>query len=170
MLWSLSDDFPSPSAVVAVTFSCISAACVGVISGLGHRHSIKSPAFLSFYLFIFFLFDVVRSRSFLIRDHLDATGALAVVGTVGRIAQLLLEEVPKPLTEDAKGSEDLNKEATGGFWNRTLLVWLNPIIWNGFSNSLSVSKLLSLGPEFSSKKLSEKFEPIWEKSKCSYYI
>ena len=102
----------------------------------------------------------------MMRPKLDATGALAVVGVVARVALLLLEEVPKPLKEEAKGTGELNKEATGGFWNRTLLIWLNPVIWNGFSNSLSVGKLLSLGPEFSSKRLSERFEPIWEKSRC----
>lgn len=164
VVWSLSSDFPAPSSIVVSCLSCIAALCTVTMAGLGHRFAIQSSMFFSIYLTIAFVLEMARSRSFFLRDGLQAVGALTTVGTVLRFALMILEEIPKPLVitpTNNSSNEEMSQEATGGFWNRTLLVWLTPTLLHGFKQNLEIENLAPLGPDFSAKKLSDRFEPVW---------
>lgn len=137
---------------------------------LGHRYSMRSSSLLSIYLTITFIISIAKPRSFFLRDRsLRATGALALLDTVFRLVLVVLEEFPKPLlVKDGESAQDFCKESTGGFWNRTLLIWVFPTLLRGFRRNLKMRDLMSLGPEYSSATLSDRFEPIWQKGKPSY--
>lgn len=164
VVWGLSSDFPAPSSIVVSCLSCIAALCTVTMAGLGHRFAIQSSMLFSIYLTIAFVLEMARSRSFLLRDGLQAVGALTIIGTVLRFALMILEEIPKPLVKtltDDYSDEEMSQEATGGFWNRTLLVWLTPTLLHGFKQNLEMEDLAPLGPAFSAEKLSNRFESAW---------
>lgn len=166
VVWSLSPDFPGPSSIVVSCLSCIAALCIVAMAGLGHRFAVQSSMLFGIYLTIAFVLEMARSRSFFLRDGLQAVGALTVVGTVLRFALMILEEIPKPLVKsptDDSSDEEMSQEATGGFWNRTMLVWLTPTLLHGFKQNLEIENLAPLGPDFSAEILGERFEPVWEK-------
>lgn len=173
-IWAASSDFPLKSGTVAIVFSCAAAFCTAVMTSLGHRHATQSSMVFSIYLSIAFVFEIARSRSFFLRGNLAAVGALTAVGTAVRILMVVLEELPKPLIAPsparsvASPDEYLCKEATSGFWNRTMLLWINPTLLHGFRQNLEMEHLAGLGPDFSSEMLSIKFEVVWAKS--TYFI
>lgn len=137
--------------------------------GLEHRHSPYSSTFLSVYLSIFSLLDVVEARSLLLRStELRAVGAMTVVAAILKLVLVTLQEVPKTLRIDGEGEGDDEKqsqEASSGFWNRTLLLWINNKLTYGFRHELRMSDLGNLGPDFSSIQLSAKLEPHWQKGR-----
>lgn len=172
ILWGVSLDFPTPSAPVAVTLSCLAAACVVVMVGLGHRYATQSSMLFSVYLSIAFVLEMARTRSFFLRAGLAAVGALTSVGTVLRLVLLILEEFPKPLaaSPSEKPENAVSQEALGGFWNRTMLFWLNPTLLRGFRQHLEMENLASLGSDFAAENLSNRFEPIWARGMYMYNI
>lgn len=166
ILWGVSSDFPLESGIVAIVFSCVAAVCTGVMIALGHWYATQSSMIFSIYLSVAFVFEIARSRSFFLRGNLAAVGALSALGAAMRLAMVILEEVPKPLVKSstARKEDDLCKEATSGFWNRTMLLWLNPTLLHGFRQNLEMEHLANLGPDFSSETLSNRFEVVWAES------
>lgn len=165
--WGLSSDFPESSSVAVSCLSCIAALCTVAMAGLGHRFAVQSSMLFGIYLTIAFVLEMARSRSFFLRGGLQAVGGLTTVGTVLRFALMVLEEIPKPLvktpTNDSSSDEEMSQEATGGFWNRTMLVWLTPTLIHGFKQNLEIEHLAPLGPDFSAETLAQRFEPVWDK-------
>lgn len=168
VLWGVSSDFPLKSGIVAIILSCVAAVCTGIMTGLGHWYATQSSMVFSIYLSVAFVFEIARSRSFFLRGNLAAVGTLTALGAAIRLVMVILEEVPKPLIKSsaAQTDGDLCKEATSGFWNRTMLLWLNPTLLHGFRQNLEMEHLANLGPDFSSEALSDRFEVVWAKSTC----
>ena len=164
IVWSRSADFPS-SSIPAECLACIGTLCIGIVILLSHRYSLRPSSLLSIYLTITFVVSIAKPRSFLLRGgSLRAVGALAVVDTVIRLVLVALEEFPKAIVlENGEDAKDFCKESTGGFWNRTLLIWALPTLMRGFRRSLKMRDLMTIGPEYSSKVLSNRFEVIWQK-------
>lgn len=127
---------------------------------LEHRNAFQSSIPLSIYLSLVAIADVIKARSFLMRPGLQALGALCAATAVIKFILVVLQEVPKNVTPDA--NERYVQESTGGFWNRTLAIWVNPILIRGYSNALELSDLATLGPQFTSRSLSVRFASYWE--------
>lgn len=164
-LWSQSSDYPK-SAIVAVVLGCVADLCVVVVMVLTHLRALHSSTALSVYLTAACLVSIAKSRSFFMRGDqfgLKAVGVLATVDAVLKALLVVAEEMPKSPLEENKDFKNASGEANGGFWTRTLLIWLLPTLRLGYSRSLSVSDLKSLGPNFSSKRLVERFQPLWER-------
>lgn len=136
-----------------------------------HRHKIEPSAFLGLYLFSVLLFDIATARSLLIRHDKDLRLLAVVIAVAGsqKLVLIILNEISKAGDiEDAALRASLGKESISGFWNRSLFLWLNPILAFGFRSTLSVEQLENLGPEFSSRQLLDTFNSRWEQSK-SYF-
>jgi hypothetical protein len=109
------------------------------------------------------LFNVARARSYISRGGLDSFGALQVVIAITKLALVALEEVSKQsLFQSEHGRSSLGPETRGGFWNRSLFVWLNSTMLIGFRNAISIEELPEIGLEFSTERLSIQFQKIWE--------
>ncbi|KAK5996562.1 ABC multidrug transporter B [Cladobotryum mycophilum] len=164
-LWSSSPDFRSQTSLAAASLSCINALCIIAMLCAEHRHSVKPSTLLSLYLSITILFDIAQARSYFSRNGLRAIGALSVVVAILKLVLVLLEEVPKKsLVRKHDLCSSLGREATSGFWSRSLFLWLNSTLLIGFRNIISVDTLEDMGPDFHSERLFAKFEPFWAKA------
>lgn len=149
--------------IAAAVLTCASMLSVIAITYAEHRRSPRSSSFLSAFLTITMLFNVARARSYISRGGLDSFGALQVAIAIAKLALVALEEVPKqsPFRSE-HGRSSIGPETRGGFWNRSLFVWVNNTLLIGFRNAISVDELPEMGPEFSTERLSSQFQEKWE--------
>lgn len=135
---------------------------------MDHRYAIKSSAIISIYFLITLLFDIARARSFSLRGGEGSVAVTAAYGSLSalKLAIIALTEVPKHYQSTTR--QALGKEATSGFWNRTLFIWINSTLFFGFRNRFSVDDLPNLGPDFDSDALASAFEPNW--LRCEFEV
>lgn len=151
------------ASVAASALSCASMLSVMAIVYAEHRRSHRSSSFLSAFLSITMLFNVARARSYISRGGLDTFGALQVVIAVLKFVLISLEELSKHgLFQSRVGRNSIGPEMRGGFWNRSLFVWVNNTLLIGFKNVIGVKDLPEIGLEFSTERLSVKFEKPWK--------
>lgn len=145
--------------------SCIAALCIVLILGLEYRHALRPSSFLSIYLSIGLILDAVQSRSMLLRtiDLHPAGFATAAIAGV-KLVLLVMQEIPKRVAPEYGPDEPITKDEVGGFWTRTLMLWINGTMFFGFRNTLTMDDLANLGPNFSARRLMNKFDPIWAKA------
>lgn len=172
VVWGYVPDLQSRATTASTSLSCLAAFCVGLMIVLEHRRSTQSSVMLSIYLSLMVVADGVKTRSYLLRPGLHLVGAFSCAVAIVKLVLLILQEVPKhiktkPNKKKEKVDDDLSPEATGGFWNRTLALWVNSTLFFGFRGVLKLETLAALGPDFASKQLSERFDPPWEKGKTS---
>lgn len=169
-IWSTIPDTRTDVAAAGSTLSCLAAFCISIMLLYEHRHSTQSSLSLSVYLSIVLVVDIVKTRSYLIRPELHVVGAVSSALVVTKLMLIVLQEVPKqPQQKHGDRKKKYSSEATGGFWNRTLALWLNTTLLFGFKQTIRMSDLANLGPDFSSRNLSSRFEPVWAKCKLQHY-
>lgn len=152
------------------TNTTLSAAELDVVAACGlviliiaeHRHAVRASAFIGLYLLISLFIDAIEARSYFKRDMISL-GAISVASAVVRLTLLVLDEVPKvnliidPIIRDASG-----REATSGFWSRTLFFFMGPVFRIGFKRTLRPQDLSVIGIEFSSKRLFAEISRNWK--------
>ncbi|EFZ03270.2 ABC transporter, transmembrane domain, type 1 [Metarhizium robertsii ARSEF 23] len=169
-LWSRLPAVRSDASLAALSLVCVGTLCIVAAVSLEHRHSFRSSALISLYLSLTALLDAVKARSLFLRPRLHAVGGLAAAAASAKLALVLLQEVSKRThIKDPALRRSLSKEATSGFWNRSLFLWLNSTFLLGFRTVLRIDDLGSLGDDFSADHLSARFEPVWAKYKHSSY-
>lgn len=126
---------------------------------LEYRHSPHSSYIISIMLSVACCVEIIKTRSFFMRDGLSTIAALSASTAGLKLVLIMLQEVPKPLV-DLTG-EVISQEARCGFWNQILAVWVNPTMSLGRRQALTMKNLSTLGPEYSSQRLSSEFDRIW---------
>lgn len=169
ILWDAVPKYQTDSATAANSLLCIAALCIAIMLFFEHRRFTQSSIQLSVYLSIMVVADGVKSRSYLMRPGLHIVGIVSAATAIVKLILLILQEVPRHLNAVPGGQRRYNQEATGGFWNRTLAIWINSTLFVGFRQALSLDDLAPLGPDFASKHLSTKFEEIWARSMNARY-
>ena len=172
MLWTtaVKVSYEQDWAIGASAVSCFAALCLALMLSVAHRHSIHPSTLLSVYFFLTVFLDGIRARSYLLREGLDAIGAIQIVVAIAKFSLLILEEIPKTTALiDVDLLKFFGREAFSGFWARSLLFWLNETFVIGFRNILTMDDLGNLGPEFSTQRLVEAFNNIWERGKFLLY-
>lgn len=118
------------------------------------------------YLSTTLLFDIMRARSYYARDGMELLAILSVSSAAIKLSLVVAEEVSKrSMVADKNLRASVGPEALSGFWNRSLFIWLNPILFTGYRKVISYEDLPALGPEFASEKIYQEFSAIWNKSK-----
>ncbi|KAK2594831.1 hypothetical protein QQS21_007459 [Conoideocrella luteorostrata] len=164
VLWSIVPTYRSSVSLAASSLSCVSTFCIVAVVNLDHRQSLQSSTFVSVYLSLTTLLDIVKARSYFFRSGLQAMGGLSSAAATIKFLLLILEEIPKRTQiRDSALRNSVSKESVSGFWNRAMFLWLNETLLLGFRDIIHVSSLGQLGREFSAKQLSDKFRPVWTK-------
>lgn len=102
------------------------------------------------------LSDTARAASYFVRLQSHPLTSLAISSVTLRFGLLLLLELPKRShTTDQEEREQSNEQTATGFWSRSFNLWLYSTFSLGFRKIISIEDLGSLGPEFSSQRLSE---------------
>ena len=87
-----------------------------------------------------------------------------VASSVGTKAILLvLESVSKVRT--LKLGVDYSPEETSGIFNRSLLWWLNELLWKGYNGVLKQKDLFPLNEELRTAKLRDRMIECWAESR-----
>lgn len=158
--------YPVGLAIIASAFSCATVCCIISLLHVEHCHSIQSSSLLSVYLSINIFFDATKARSCFSRaGDLNAIGSLLVAAAAFKGLIVVLEEFSKNEHILNGQRQPYNGEATGGFWNRALFLWVNKTLLAGYRNVLDIHDLEPLGPEFSAANLGNTFDPVWLKCK-----
>jgi len=150
------------ASIAAAVLSCASMLSVISITYAEHCRSLRSSSFLSVFLSITMLFNVARARSYFNRGGLESFGTLQVAIAALKLVLVALEEVSKQsLFQSEHDRSSIGPETSGGFWNRSLFVWVNNTLLIGFKNAICVEELPEIGIEFSTEGLSAKFQKRW---------
>ena len=164
--WCSSSILRNGTSVVAALMTFLAAVCIAFVLNAEHRRALQSSALTGVYLLVAVLFDIAKIRSYLCRTNMQAFAGLAIASALLKCILLALLEIPKKkYIADVELKKTVGPETLSGFWNRSFFVWLNRTLLFGFRNIITVEDLEPLGPEFSSKKLSEKLESRWAQSK-----
>lgn len=159
---STRSEFRTTTSVPAASLDLAAALALALLLVVEHRQALRESAFLGLYLSVTFLLDIAKCRSYFRRPGLEDLGGLAAAATLLRFAIIALEEVPKThLIMEDEVRRITGKEASAGFWTRSLFLWLNPLVWKGYRGTISVDDISELGPDFSSRALFRKFHSRW---------
>lgn len=162
VMWNRAGLYETNVTLAASIMSLLASLSVVVIIYVAHTFAAKPSSFLSIFLFLTMLFDITMARSYFLRNSLDVLGALEAAIACLKFVLAVLEEVPKSKLL-ISGAISSNIGATVGFWNRTLLLWINPLLRAGYKNDISVGHLPPIGDEYESSKLNAQFTPHFEK-------
>lgn len=149
----------------AVSLELAAAVAIAAVVYVEHRHAIRTSAILGLYLAIGILIDGTKTRSYFVRNMV-ASGSVAAVAAATRLILLVLEEIPKTnLFIDPEMRTKSGGEVTSGFFTRTFLLFLHPLMSTGYRRVLTMDDLGNLGPDFSSEHLFSTLLRCWPLSK-----
>ncbi len=157
---------------IAAAFSLLSASCITIISVSSHCYFIGSSTFLGLFLTITLPADIVTTLTYHSRPGLTHIARLQIAVPVLKFILLGLEEVSKRSLIRAQNVRDsLGDEGLAGFWNKSLLLWLNPLLLFGFRHNITSDSLPALASQYASDILYREFETKWasRKRKTSRY-
>lgn len=165
VLWTRADKFRSNITLAASILSLTASLCVIAILYIAHTSSLQTSAFLSIFLSLTMLFDITTARSYFLRHSLDALAALQVAVAFLKLVLAALEEVPKLHLRRSDAIQPGISE-TVGFWNRSLLLWINPLLKLGFRKNLAINELPYIGDRYDPEKNFDRFTPNWNNGMC----
>ncbi len=166
ILWQHAGLYRSKLAFAASALSFVASICILALLCITHTFSLRQSSFLSVFLFLTMLFDATIVRSYFLRGTLDSLGALQATVAVLKFALLVIEEIPKRRLFRS-GMVHLGPGEIVGFWNRALLIWINPILHLGFRQNFTVKDLPHIGDRYDSRQLFDLFMPHWEKGEIA---
>lgn len=165
-LWCTSSLFNLDASIgrASATLSLISAVCIAIIVTAGHLFFLQSSTFLGLFLTATIPAEIVTTLTYHHRDGLETIARLQIAVPVLKLVVLLLEEVSKrSLIYKDELRSSLGSEGVAGFWNKSLLMWINPLLIFGFRHKITRSYLPPLAPELASDVLYREFSLCWDK-------
>ncbi|KAM3465138.1 hypothetical protein MY5147_004096 [Beauveria neobassiana] len=164
VLWSQSA-LESQLAQAAAIMTSISAACMGIMVVVGHLYFLRPPSFLGLALTLTMIFDVGTTWTYFHRNGLESIARLHVPLPALKLVLICLEEVSKRNLIRSKAlRSSLGQEALAGFWNRSLLLWVNPLLLFGFRREITMNVLPGVGPHLEAELLYQHFQRRWDET------
>jgi ATP-binding cassette, subfamily C (CFTR/MRP), member 1 len=154
------------TSVPAAVLSMLECVVFMVLSFLEHMKSVGSPMLLDVYLLLSILFDAVRIRTLWLDQIQTSIAGIFTVCMVVKMSVLVLEESSKRrwlLPSQLPWST----EVTGGIFSRTLFLWLDRMMYRGYSRALSVITLPDIDANLLSQALWERIGPRFYSGKYS---
>lgn len=167
-LWVLLPEVRTKVTLPAAGLSVASSVCVFLLLFVEHLYSLRPSTFLSLFFSVTLLLDMAKTYSCFNRVGLAPLFVVYAFSCVVRSLLIASQEFSKrhllreALRADSKYT-NLKGEATGGFWNRALFVWLNPTLRIGFRRLLKVEDLQPLSPHSRAAWVAESFKFHWRK-------
>lgn len=147
----------------------IAALCIAFVVTAEHRRAIQSSTFIGIYLLITFVHDLARAYSYAFRPEAQALAGLAIFCVALKISLLLLMsdggQVVHPIAP-----EDVGEGETNDCYGPSFFGWLHSTLFLGFRKTITIDSLAPLGPEFSSKILSDRLELSLQQSMSCDFI
>ncbi len=164
MLWHKTGYLQSRVTVATSIMSLVASSCTMAIIIVTHIYSLQPSSFLTLLFSLTMIFDITMARSCFVRDTLSAIATLQVCIAILKLFLIILEEVSKRglyLSQEQRSA--VSAETASGFWNRSFFVWLNPLLVFGWRNHFTIDNFPSIGEEFESERLFDRFSHHWIK-------
>ncbi|KAH8702423.1 multidrug resistance-associated protein [Talaromyces proteolyticus] len=138
----------------------VAALAVVVLVDLEHVRSIRPSFLVSAYLFVTLLLGLARVRTAWLLPDCRAYSACLSTSLAIKLLFMGLENVEKRkwLVPNEKGRSG---ESVSGPFSRGLFVWLNSLLWTGYSELLAGDTLPSIHEKLSSRELCTRFTDSW---------
>lgn len=163
VLWSGSA-IHSRLSIAAAIVQCFSALCVAVLVLCGHIFFLRPPSFLGLYLSVTMILDITTTLTYFNRNGLETIARVHASIPVLKFALMSFEEFSKrSLIHSEALRTTLGHEAVAGFWNRSLLLWVNAVLLVGFRDTITAASLPSLGLQFETETVSRDFHIQWRR-------
>ncbi|KAJ6786301.1 hypothetical protein PWT90_09265 [Aphanocladium album] len=166
VLWSTSSvsGLDTDATRAAATLSFISALCIAAMVYSCHGFFLHASVVLGLILTVTLPLDIVTTMTYYHRAGLEQIARLSVAVPVLKLIILLLEELSKrSLIRKDEVRKSLGSEGVAGFWNKSLFIWLNPLLLFGYRNTITRSHLPSLAPQLAAETLFQRFWKHWDK-------
>lgn len=150
---------------IASILTAIASLCVGIILYANHVHFTRPLPFLGVFLMSTLLLDIATTRTYFRRSGLLTIARLHVSIPILKLMILLSEEVSKrslvisPTLRDSLGSESF-----AGFLNKSLFLWLNPVMLFGMRGRITTDFLPGVSRQVDAVVLYNDFMAIWSKT------
>ncbi|KAJ3546303.1 hypothetical protein NM208_g2067 [Fusarium decemcellulare] len=157
-LWCLDFDAITKASVAEPVLGLFESLALAALSFLEHRNSRKPSALIGGYLVLSVLLDLALTRTLWMRHGMDALAAVFTSSLVLKTIFLVLEETPKRLINEEKGSI---RETSAGVVNRSFFWWLNRLFFEGSRSILDMGSLGEINEKFDTHDLSEQLDKRW---------
>lgn len=149
--------------MVAAVLTFITSVGLLFLSHLEHLYSVQPSSLLNLFLSWTIVFDAVRARSLWLSSY-TVLAALYIASIAVKLLWFFLETRPK-LAYFVNKTMQYGDEETKGFYNRAFFWWVNPLLFLGFKQSISLEELPYLDRALSANELHRKFSAQWIASK-----
>lgn len=167
-LWATQSASLGQTRKASLTASCVSFVASLLLCALSfteHARSLRPSSLLNAYLLVSLLLDAAILRSFWLSGLSDPICGLFTASFAVKVVLLVLEAVEKGRHVAKKDSDQRNPEATSGLYNRGLVWWMNPLLFDGFRRLLQPRDLYALDHSLATSALNDQFCKIWNNCK-----
>lgn len=163
VLWCQSPQ-STRAAQAASVLTFLASLATAFLTYTSHVYFFQTVAFLIVYLSGTLLFDLVTVYTYFNRASLRTLAGITCALPALRLALILLEEVSKRsliISDDTR--KTINSEQLAGFYSRSTLAWVNPLMLFGFNKRIVDATLPDIGAQFGSEELFHSFQRSWQK-------
>ncbi|VUC23751.1 unnamed protein product [Clonostachys rosea] len=163
VLWSRDSPIRTQMSLPMAVVYLLAATITAPLSWFEHKKTIKPSLLLCSYLTLSVLLDTLQILTLWTR--LGEDRALVAVFTASyalRALVILIESLPKNLTHEADISR--SPEDKCGVISRSLFLWMIPLLYKGYEQSLGVNDLYPTPVDAAPAKLEEKLWRGWSNS------
>ena len=160
-LWTTGSAPRTKTSIAEPAIAIVEAVAIAVLSYFEHVKSNRPSILLNSYLVLSIILDIALTRTFWIRERMDAIAAVFTVSLICKAALLIAEEIPKKSTADGK---HFSRERSSGVISRSLFWWLNKLFYVAARDIITVDDLGTINEKFDSVPLLDTLEARWKKS------
>lgn len=136
--------------------------CVALcLSYLEYNRTLRPPLLINVYLFLVVLFDGVFIRSFWLASNSSSATALCSTVLAVHITVLIAESLKKEHSLITTRCRQPTAEETSSLWGLGLLIWVLPVLQQGFTRPLGLSDVPPVALELASMRLMKRLQRSW---------
>lgn len=162
ILWALHKNIQTKVTIPLAAINLVVALQLVTLSWMEDARSVKPSSLLNTYLLFTLLFDVVQVRTLWLQDIRTTSIPAAYTAAVALKTVFLLLEILEKRRYLKPGFRDLPPESTSGVINRSVMWWINDLLWRGFHSLLTLQDLYSLDEDLNSAELGDKVQSTWQ--------
>lgn len=164
IVWSLAPMYRTRASIPAACLSFLASVTLLMLSSMEHSRSVRPSLIINAYLLFSLLFDIPQARTLWLRSGPRSLPGVYTAGIVAKTIVLVLEAGGKKRFLSPT-YRLLAPEALAGLYNRTVLWWLNPLFWKGFTSLINIDSLYPIDAEMAADNAHRRFLTIWPKYK-----
>lgn len=154
-VWRYTPTLQDNASLSTAASNFVAAVLIALFINAEHRRSLRSSALPGIYLLVSVLSDLAKVRTYLCYANMGVMIGLSLMTAFNKIILIFILEISKRShLADSEICELRKNESIMAFWSHSLFLWVDQTMFVGFRTIITVDDLGSLGPEFSSKRLS----------------